>query len=268
MLIYCTGDSFTDGTGLSDSRLFEEYPGDIIAGESNIPWSKKRSEIFSSNILLFEKSRQENLKLAWPAKIAELTNYEVINGAVSGASIVSISMGLMHDIEKLVAQGKTPNKVFIGLTSCERVPIINTHPIENFMPSAITNAIPNHASYVPEKYKSYCDQYWMSHTDEEMLTFYMYHCVCMHNYVYAKTGTYPVFLNTSRGIINWHLWVKNSSIFLLKEYWKILNADRILEQHSLEGFNSPKNTVLADGHYKESAHLGFAQHLVKEYLDD
>jgi hypothetical protein len=264
-MIYCTGDSFTDGTGLADKILFVEYPGDIKETDSIVPWSMKRMELFSSQILLFEQSRQENLKLAWPSKLGKLANNPIVNGAVSGASIDSISMGMIHDIEKLKKQSQTPTHVFIGLTGVGRIPIINTHPIDGFVPSAVTNAMCGHSTYVPSKYNSYCNGYWQSHSDAEMLTFYLYHCVCMKNYVYATTGNYPVFLVTNKTVDQWKQWVTDSSIFLLKEYWELLDMDSVLAEPSLWSFNTDK-IFLADGHYPEQAHDKFAEYLYNKYL--
>jgi len=268
MLIYCTGDSHTEGAGLYDKIAFpDDYPGDISVTDSIMPWSKRRAELCGANPLIFEKIRQENLKRSWAGKISDITGHTVVNGGIGGASILSMSMNLVYDIERLIKEGRTPDCVIIGLTTDARIPIINTHPIHGYTPTSITNAVPNNSLYIPKKFNNYCNEYWASHTDEEMLTFYLYHCVSMKNYVYARTGKYPIFANTIR-VQKWKSIEQNTLIFLLKEYWNMLDMDNILSRRSLESFSDPMGIVLADGHFKENAHEGFAKYIADTYLND
>jgi hypothetical protein len=87
----------------------------------------------------------------------------------------------------------------------------------------------------------------------------------MKNYVYATTGNYPVFLVTNKTVDQWKQWVTDSSIFLLKEYWELLDMDSVLAEPSLWSFNTGK-IFLADGHYPEQAHDKFAEYLYNKYL--
>jgi hypothetical protein len=268
MLIYCAGCSQTEGSGLADAVVFpNEYPGDVDINKlSRVSWTNTRSSLLSKDPFLFEKLRQENLKRAWPAHLERITGHTVINGAVGGASIQSMSMTLIHDIEKLIQSGQVPNEVIIGITSIERISLLNLYPINDYTTLAFKNVMPSFVSNIEKRYARYCEEYWTSHSDEEMLTFYLYHCVMMQNYVISKIGKPPIFVKTVL-THDWESIVTTSNIFLLKEYWNLLNFKDFVQSKGLEEFAEPPNIVLPDGHFKENAHERFAKYISEVYLD-
>lgn len=269
MIIYCTGCSHTEGAGLADHYIFpDNFPGDIRRDSSyGVDWTNKRTALLKQDPLLYEKLRQENLKRSWPAKLATVTKNKVINGGVGGASVTSISMSLIHDLELLARENQTPDLVLIGLPSVARIPILNRNPIKDYMPLAFKNVLPSYIDSVSGDYKHYCQALLASHSDEELLTFYLYHCIAMKNTVKAMTGKDPIFVKTvdSSG---WEELVENSNIFLLKQYWNSLDFSKFVKQHGLETFLDETRMVLPDGHFKEYVHQAFAEYIAKELLND
>jgi hypothetical protein len=268
MLIYCTGDSYTEGSGLADAVMFpDDFPGLIDNANpdsaSKSIWTNKRSSLIARDAFVFEKLRQENLKRAWPSQLANITGHKVINGGVGGATMQSMAMTLIHDIESIISQNNTIDKVFISLTGIERIPILNTYPIKDYIPLAFNHALhPKFLGHVGVKYHGYCNGFWESHSPEEMLTFYLYHCINMKNYVLYKTGITPMFLQSKPNA--WEEIVQQSHIFLLKEYWEMLEFNKLNSYKSLSDFSD--SVRLPDGHFREESHKAFATYIGDEFL--
>ena len=268
MLIYCAGCSQTEGSGLADAVVFpNDYPGEVDINKlDKVAWTNTRSNLLLKDPFLFERLRQENLKRAWPAQLERITGHTVINGAVGGASIQSMAMTLVHDLENLIHSNQIPNEVIIGTTSIERIPLLNLYPISNYTTLAFKNVMPSFLSNIEKRYARYCEEYWTSHADEEMLTFYLYHCVMMKNYVISKIGKPPIFVKTVL-TYDWEKIVNNSNVFLLKEYWNLLNFKDLIQEKSIGEFAVPHNIVLPDGHFKEDAHIKFAEYVAEAHLN-
>lgn len=268
MIIYCTGCSHTEGAGLADAYIFpDDFPGDIRRNiNGGVEWTNKRTSLLKQDPLLYEKLRQENLKRSWPAKLADLTNNKVINGGVGGASVTSMSMSLIHDLELMVKENQTPDLVLIALPSVARIPILNKNPIKDYMPLAFKNVLPSFIDNVSGDYKTYCQALLSSHSDEELLTFYLYHCISMKHTVKAITGKYPIFVKTVNSS-GWEELVENSNIFLLKQYWNSLEFNKFVNLRGLETFLDETQMVLPDGHFKEYVHQAFAEYIAKELLN-
>lgn len=268
MIIYCTGCSHTEGAGLADQYIFpDKFPGDIHRSSYSVDWTNQRTGLLKQDPMLFEKLRQENLKRAWPAKLAEIKKCNVVNGGVGGASIVSIAMSLIHDLEQLIKDNQTPDIVLIGLPSVARIPILNKHPIKDYMPLAFKNVLPSFINSVSGDYKTYCESMLSSHSDEELLTFYLYHCIAIKNTVKVMTGKDPIFVKTVNSS-GWETIVEKSNIFLLKQYWKSLNFSSFIAQKGLADFVDDTQMVLPDGHFKEYVHKSFAEYIATELLND
>ena len=267
MIIYCTGCSHTEGVGLADNIIFpDEYPGEVQESKlNNVAWTNKRSNLISKNPFLFEKLRQENMKKAWPSHLSSITGYKVINAGVGGASVLSIAMTMSYDLHELASKGQTPNKVFVALPTISRIPILNKHPIQGYHTLAFKNVLPSFIDNVFEGYERYAKGYFESHSDEEMLTFYLYHCVSIKHIVLSITGTEPIFVKTYE-FNEWNDIVKESNIYLLKQYWEMLNFDALQSQKSLSQFLDSSRVLLPDGHFKEYVHKDFANYLKQTFL--
>ena len=267
MIIYCTGCSHTEGVGLADNIIFpNDFPGEVHESKlNNVAWTNKRSELLLNSPFLFEQLRQENLKRAWPAYLSKITGHEVINGGVGGASILSIAMSLAYDLDELTEKKSTPDKVFVALPTISRIPILNKNPIPGYHTLAFKNVLPSFVGNVFKGYENYAKGYFESHSDEEMLTFYLYHCISIKHTVASITGSNPIFVKTYE-FDDWKDIVSNSKIYLLKKYWDMLNFDSLSNQKSLNQFLDSSRVLLPDGHFKEYVHESFADYVNKTFL--
>ncbi len=267
MTIYCIGCSHTEGSGLADYKFFQnDYPGEMISNQDEaIKWTYIRNKLLTQTPFLFEKLRQENLKKAWPAKLEKITNCEVINGAYGGAGITSLLMTTLYDLDMLSREGKQTKLVIVALPSMHRVPLVNRYPIKGYNPLAFKNIFPSMVDTAPEEYKEYCKSFYSSHSEEEILTFYLSQCLALKNVVKNITGKNPIFVNIF-SIRKWKSIVDESNIFLLKHYWKMLEFDSILEQRTMESFLKDDQLMLPCGHFKEDVHEAFADYINSTFL--
>jgi hypothetical protein len=118
----------------------------------------------------------------------------------------------------------------------------------------------------PEEYQTYCRSFYSSHSDEEILTFYLSQCVALKSIVKNITGKDPIFTNIF-SIAKWKSIVDESNIFLLKHYWEMLKFDNILEQKNMESFLNDDQLMLPCGHFKETVHEDFAKYIKTTFLD-
>lgn len=266
MTIYCIGCSHTEGTGLADYKFFQnDYPGEISLEQlDSVTWTNKRSKILFQNPVLFEMLRQENLKKAWPAHLSNFTGKKVINAGVGGASISSMSMSLLYDLDNLSKEQIEIDKVIVALPTVARLPLINKEPFEGYHTLAFKNVLPSFLDNVKNEYRNYCKGFFESHSDEEMLTFYFYHCLSIKNTVKTLTGKDPIFVATY-DFTEWRDTISNSKIYLLHKYWEMLDFDRILDQQSFYSF-SKNSKLLPDGHFPEQVHKEFAKYIKDTFL--
>jgi len=114
------------------------------------------------------------------------------------------------------------------------------------------------------RYVNYAKEFWKSHSDEEMLVFYFYQCLAIKNYVQARLGKDPIFLNTC---VNWyrnHDMAEASVLPILKHVWNLLDIKYVNSNPELGYFS---DGFVADGHYTETAHIGFAKYIAQKYLN-
>ena len=268
-MIYTNGDSFTEGLGLSDYSVIAEYPGhfkylktdpewsDPKYNAMKLEWVTLRSNILKDAILSL-KYKKENASKAWPSRLADILKTDVINSAVGGASIFEIASKTLYDLNQLVnVQKIIPDRVLIGLTSNSRL-------------SFIGQQVKSYAVYqledIPKKYQNYAKEYWGSHTDEEILTMYLYHCLTIKNTVKTLTGKDPVFLNTSFNFFQNKSIVDQSKIILLKDYWNQLGFDLVSDQPSIMDFATDEYQWTPCGHVTEEVHKKYAKHIAINYI--
>jgi hypothetical protein len=269
MIVYCTGCSHTEGVGLADNVFFiDEYPGEVHSSRlDNVSWTNRRSELLAKNTFLFETLRQENLKRSWPSHLSAFIGNKVINGGVGGASIQSLSMSLMYDINEMIKEDETPGAVVVCLPTIHRIPLLNKNPIKGYNTLAFKNVLPCFLQNVFKGYERYCQGYFESHSDEEILTFYLYHCVAIKNFVKATVGVNPIFLK-SYEFKEWEYIVESSNIYLLKSYWENLNFTDLMKQKALSSFVNESQLLLPDGHFPEYVHKDFASYINSKFFNN
>jgi len=266
MLIYVNGDSQTDGIGLGDSSVFPEYPGNMMNINWDIinPWASLRAHLTESRDLA-DTLKQENRKRCWATHLGNLYSAEVINEAVGGSTMFGILTRTIHDIDNLIKKNKIPDLVLIGLTTEERIPIINDRPnihddsdwIHTLHPMSIDHADPVHQKYAKE--------YWISNTDEAILTFFLYQCLHIKHYVNAKLGIDPIFLHTSPYFYKNFKIINYTNIHLLREAWDLLKFNDVHEQKSF--FNvAHQDGFTACAHFVEPGHIRYAKYVAEEIL--
>lgn len=266
MIIYTNGDSFTDGVGLGDATIFPEYPGDQPTFNLNtcLAWSKARNMLVKDRNLT-EKLHIEDRKYCWPTCLGKLVGAEIINNAVGGSNIFSILARTIHDLEKLEKENKLPDYVIIGLTSEERIPIISDNKLGTIR-NWVHTAHPNHIDVLSKQYQNYAKEFWKSHSDDEMLIFFLYECLHLKHYVNYKTGKDPIFLNTSNVFCNYSDIVKNTQLPLLEEVWNLLDFETLSHRPSFVTIGKPLGNT-ACGHWTKKANIKFAKFIAKTYLN-
>ena len=266
MLIYVNGDSQTDGIGLGDATVFPEYPGNSLHIDWDVinPWVSLRAHLIESRNLA-DTLKQENRKRCWATHLGKLADAEVVNEAVGGSTMFGILTRTIHDIDNLIKQNKIPDLVIIGLTTEERIPIINDRPnihddsdwIHTLHPMSIDHTDPIHQKYAKE--------YWTSQTDEAMLIFFLYKCLHIKHYVNAKLGIDPIFLNTSPYFYTNFKIINYTKIHLLREVWDSLKFSAVHEQKSF--FNvAVQDGFTACAHFAEPGHIKYAKYVAEEIL--
>jgi hypothetical protein len=273
MFLYFGGCSYTEGSGLADHEIFPDiYPGNYsdykLAENIRDSWVDTRFDIIKKDNELFNNLTIKNNNKAYPAKIGKLLNANVMNGGIGGNSIFGILVKTIHDLTELIKTNNIPDHVFIGLTTTGRIPIINTNTLakENNPRNWIHTLTASHLVKAGEKFEKYAQEYWKSHTDEQMLTTYLYYCFSIKNYVKNITGKDPIFLNVAFGHGS-YLTAANSNLPILKEIWNLLEFNKLSHHQNLTSFATHSiNRYVADGHWNEDAHDNFANHVVEKFL--
>jgi len=268
MLIYVNGDSHTAGVGLGDEHLFPEYPGHQQKFDWNIlsHWSTLRTTLIRER-KLEDISTHENYKRCWATQLGVILNAEIVNEAVGGSSGFAILTRTIHDIENLIKKNKIPDEVIIGITTPERIAILNKDPSSLNDSFWVYTAHPNYIDSLDIAYRNYAKEFWKSHNDEELLTFFLYECLHIKNYVNSKIGKDPIFLNTSNVFYRYSNIVENTKIQLLKEVWGLLDFDSVHKQKSFSDIARGRGAeVTACGHYLETSHKDYATYIADNLI--
>lgn len=264
MLIYANGDSLTEGVGLSDHIVFPEYPGNRQLHVKVTDWPVVRDDL-SRQRGLVDYLRNENKKRSWPTYLGKILDADVINEAIGGSSIFGILTRTIHDLEQLTIQGRIPDYVLIGLTSKERIPIINRMPDKNNDDRWTYTAHPRYFDHLDPTYRKYAKEYWRTLNDEELLIFFLYHCLHIKNYVKNKIGKDPIFLDTIDFFPKHKNIIENTESPLLKEVWGLLNFNEISSQISFTNINTFSVTT-ACGHWIEDVHKVYATYIADNLI--
>lgn len=269
--LYFNGDSNTAGTGLSDYKFFKEYPGDSVkqpSTDSLHKWQITLSKWYAqTNETFVRQQHYMNQKFSYAGKIGKLLNYEVFNGSVGGSSMFTITNRTIHDLTVLKSQNKIPDQVIIGLTSKERLTKIL--PTKNNDPAGWTSGVSTQWIDLDNRYdfnfKNYAKNFWVSHTDVDILILFLWQCISLKHAVKSLTGKFPIFLRTlHEGNNSMQDLYRNNRHPMLDEAWNILNFDEIYNQKSIREFGNQYGFV-ADGHCNVKASEEYAKYII-EYL--
>lgn len=267
MLIYFNGDSFTEGAGLADHKFFQDYPGDLDTMEEvrKNEWNQKRFKFLEGRDDLRNNLLEMNNRRAYPSYVNKLLpNAEIINAAVGGSSMKGTLMRTMYDLEELSSKGKQPTHVFIGLTWKERLAIYNvTKSIDrrSLTHTCIPDAVTLRKNQ--KSWKKWANATWESHDDEHLLINLLSDSLMIKLYIENKFNITPIFLDTYG-----YFWIdtrlcEESESPLIKMLWNLLDIEYIKTAKTLKDFSTK---FVADGHFTEIAHVGFAEYIVNEYL--
>jgi len=260
MLIYVNGDSFVEGTGLADHIMFK-----YSARLSSKDWITHRAKLMR-DLETYHSLRSANQKLAWPACLENISGGEVINGALGGSSIHGIANRTITDLEALVASGKHPDYVFIGLTGIDRVMILNQTPTKETWWTL--SAIPNYVSRLDKPKEKYVNTFWETHSDEELLILFLRECLLIKSYVNSKTGKDPIFLNTAGSWDNLIPLVKNTKFQLIPFLWNLLGFDDLFEEQVPFGNFGKEYPMCLDTHWSHLAHIDYAQYIFETFINE
>ena len=99
MIIYCNGDSFTQGHGLGD-HIIPGYPVEAGNSPAGLAWTR---ESYKGTIRheLREAIDREEVTNRWSTKLAELSGLTVINAAQAGGSCNRTSRTTICDLERI-----------------------------------------------------------------------------------------------------------------------------------------------------------------------
>lgn len=268
MLLYFNGDSHTEGAGISDKLIVPGYPEEIAEStmESRLAWLDKRNEFFENNEAQYLRYLEENKKRSFSGQLGRMLNAEIYNSGLGGSSIFSIYARTVSDLYKFSKTSRIPDLFFIGLTTTSRVPIIND-PSNDDERRWIDTGLPFWVERLQPAHKEYATHFWKSHSDEDMLTFYLYYCLSIKSAIKSIVNRETIFLNTSN---EWYHLVdifKNTNSHMVRQTWELLNFDDIMDsEHSLEHFGI-ENGYVACGHFNEQGHIKYAEHIAKKYFN-
>jgi len=266
MIIYINGDSFTAGDGLGDHAIFPTFPGTLGLGDNPRTWASWRDTLLTTDKELADLSIAENKKRSWAAQLANHTTATIINNAVGGSSMFGIYSRTVSDITSLIKNNIVPDVVLIGLTSDERVSFINRNPMPDNNRFWVHVVVPACINHVGTTHRKYAKSFWESHSDEELLTLFLYTCFNIKTYVNSVINKDPIFINTSHRLEMYEKIVNESNIFLLKELWELLRFDTVAMHPSIQHMNGTR-PILPCGHVEASVHVEFAKYIYENILN-
>lgn len=130
MVIYANGDSFTHGSELASDMLpgfpgwSNRFPLDEVKVKENYTWMR---DIMKENTALISLYMDECVRRAYPQKVANILNCEVLNNSEAGASMDRIARNTIIDLLDLKNKGTKDIVAIIGTTSIFRIDL----PIKN-----------------------------------------------------------------------------------------------------------------------------------------
>lgn len=269
MLVYVNGDSFVEGCGLADQVYFSgtQLSPKFLSTRDNKAayWIERRAKLIADLGIAKELSLT-NKQMSWAGHLQKLINCELVNNAVGGSSIHGIANRTIIDLKELASSNSIPDYVFIGVTSIERAMIINLQP-ETDSTRWTDSALPQWHSHLDSSKQRYVNEFWRSHTDEELLVMFLRECILIKSYVKSVTGKDPIFLNTS-GTWDYVIEiVKTTKLKIIQPLWDILEFDTVFVDQEPFGKFGQEYPLCLDGHWSEPAHIKYAQYIADTFFN-
>jgi len=259
-MIYCNGDSFTQGTELYDHIFHKDvHPGfrlpkDIFNIELRDALVKKHHFAIRKKVNTIAENafiQNEEMKRAWPAKLEKLLNIPVMNGGKAGASMDSICNSTITDIINLKSNSEPIHLAIIQVTAIDRFDIsINDHTI-SIMPSWLDNLSTIAYEYAKIRIEN--------ETLTSMYKNWLFNLI--HLIDFFKTNDIPYLLIKSMPYfepVGKHDELKNIESYLNLTF--DFNMFDICTKLSTD-----VNAFCPGGHYAEAVHDGLAKEIAKIY---
>lgn len=268
MIIYVNGDSFNAGTGLADHLIFEECPRlSKTPGKGFVSgWSELRHKLIEKR-KLHNEIEAANKELVWPTILGKLTGATIVNGSRGGSAFGGIVNRTIYDIEHLVTTGQIPDYIFIGITSPERVMVINTL-LGADSNSWTDSAIPGHYQHLSRAKQKYVQSVWSSHSNDELLAMFLRECLFIKSFVKVKTGKDPIFLNTSGVWQDIRQTIENTNTEMIRFLWNLLDFNSVFFDHKAFGDFGLRHPMCADGHWTAPAHIDYANYIATTFIKE
>jgi hypothetical protein len=122
MFIYANGDSFTRGSELAN-YLLPDFPGNTALPATNLQRLQNQkwiTRVHKARHELVEHTLREEVKLAYPQKVADILGCECYNNAHGGSSIDRIARTTITDLARLKNE-KKDIVALIGTTNIYRI---------------------------------------------------------------------------------------------------------------------------------------------------
>jgi hypothetical protein len=277
MLIYCNGDSFAAGHGLSDNRI-TTFPGywsfddpefvqNALRGWAYNNGPKDRSQSMYKQGLTNDELYKLGKEEAWPTRLAALlTNATVHNAAKQGSSHESILTRTLLDLTKYKQDSIQVDRVIIQLTSISRAayPLVDeqalTYEDQDIVLSMSWPGIIEKDRIISEWY--------VKHVDDTGLAIRSLRNIALLNTVVEQlTGKPPVFCDSSMFRNAYTTFALNNPI--VQKYVDLLNLRDIIydpKMLRMEDIATKSTLRTPCGHYGHELHQEFAELIAATYF--
>jgi len=259
-MIYCNGDSFTQGTELVDHIYFKDVHPGFIQNKylTNPEVVKEYREKFSTTIMSKKLSDEdlaaiplETPKRAWPAKLDKLVDVPVINAGEAGSSMDSICRRTVMDITNLLNEGKKIDLAIIQITFKERFEVNYKNQSFSIFPAYLQVYKDNPMVFEQGKLKIVCETEYTYYRNwllniTHMINFFKANMI---DYMFMQSMPYGNPIGKYKTLINLE---------------KNVNFDFSMYE-CCQTFPDDAYTLCPGGHYTELVHEKIAEELAKIY---
>jgi hypothetical protein len=278
MLIYCNGDSFAAGHGLSDNKI-TTFPGywsytdtefvqNVLKGWAYGNGPNDRSQSMYKQGLTNDELYKLGKEEAWPARLAALlTNATMHNAAKQGSSHESILTRTLLDLTKYKQDGVQVDKVIIQLTSISRsaYPLIDeqslTYEDRDVILSMSWPGILEKERLLSEWYVKYVD-------DTGLAIRSLRNIALLNTIVEQLTGKPPIFCDSSMFRNAYTTFALDNPT--VQKYIDLLNLREIVydtKMLRMEDIAKQDTLHCPCGHYAHELHQEFAELIASTYFN-
>jgi len=251
--LYVIGDSFSVGTELAD-YLYSMWPyhkNPVYDAKEYTNWQevKKNNNYFN----IGEQEFEEQLKLAYPARVGELLGYKVINASRGNTGVEYFKFKVLTDMLDYKKANKTIDYAIIQFTDIHR------HTFLKYQNDRIVcdNYSPHSAKIDPFISEFYKTKFALEDEHGSFFKFIM--DLYFIKSLLIQMGAKKVLLvKSTKGTILPNI-LSNLST-------ETLNLIDELDFNSLINLENFKVTKLLGGHFCEKTHANFADYLSKELV--